>query len=196
MSRRSSRVTRPPLRAIVLWSSIGLVTAIVLLAIALTNRAVPPSATDVPPVSPLGRGDSAPNFSTATNHGAFALASQHRPVVLEVFATWCPHCQRETAVLNRLYDRYNGRVAFVAVSGSAYGADRTSPESETDVLAFVRYFNVRYPVAFDDSLRVAKSYLKGGYPTIVIIGSDKKIAFIGSGELTEAALEKEIRNVS
>lgn len=128
--------------------------------------------------------------------GTFALTSVRRPVFLEVFATWCPHCQRETKVLNRLYEKYKDRLAFVAVTGSPYGGDRTSPESEADVLAFAKYFNVRYPIAFDPSLSVAKSYLKGGYPTIVLIGAGKRVEFVASGEVPESTLESQIRQHS
>ena len=193
-SRRSARSI--PTRTVVLWLTIGIVTAGALVAIAVTNRMVPQAALDPTPYSSIAQGDPAPDFSTATTQGPFVLSGAGRPVFLEVFATWCPHCQRETKVLNRLYEKYKGRVAFVAVTGSPYGIDRTSAESEADVLAFAKYFDVRYPVAFDSSLGVAKSYLKGGYPTIVLIGADKRIEFVASGEIPESTLESQIRRHS
>ena len=36
----------------------------------------------------------------SSNAGPFDLASVSTPVLLEVFATWCPHCQREVPVVN------------------------------------------------------------------------------------------------
>jgi cytochrome c biogenesis protein CcmG, thiol:disulfide interchange protein DsbE len=193
-SRRSARLI--PTRKVALWLTVGIVTIGILLVVAITNRMVPQSATEATPYSSISEGDRAPEFSAETTQGTFDLSSADRPVFLEVFATWCPHCQRETAVLNRLYQKYKDRLDFVAVTGSPYGSDRASPESEGDVLAFARYFNVRYPVAFDDSLGVAKSYLKGGYPTIVMIGTDKRVKFIGSGELSESELEIQIHRLS
>jgi thiol-disulfide isomerase/thioredoxin len=184
-----------PLPMIALWVTIAIIAIGIVVAIAISNRVVPQSASEAIPYSSLAAGDPAPEFSAETTQGPFALSGAGRPVFLEVFATWCPHCQRETAVLNRLYEKYKDRLDFVAVTGSPYGSDRTSPESQADVLAFARYFNVRYPVAFDASLDVAKSYLQGGYPTIVMIGTDKRVKFIGSGELSESVLESQIRRL-
>jgi cytochrome c biogenesis protein CcmG, thiol:disulfide interchange protein DsbE len=198
VSARSARkpARHIPLHRIALWLTIGAVGIGILIAIAQANRSVPQIASDAPPISNISKGDLAPDFSAETTYGNFALASARRPVFLEVFATWCPHCQRETVVLNQLYEEYKNQVDFVAVTGSPYAADRTSPESEADVLSFARYFNVRYPVAFDGSLAVAKSYLQGGYPTIVLIGVNKRVSYIGSGEVSKAGLESQIRRVA
>ena len=96
-------------------------------------------------------------------------------------------------MLNQLYEKYKKRLDFVAITGSPYAHDRASPESMPDVLGFVQYSRVQYPVAFDGSLAIAGKYLQGGYPTIAIVGPDKRIAYIGSGEIAEAALESAIR---
>lgn len=195
MSRHSSRRSaRPiPFHNLALWLTVGIVTVGVIAAIAYANRVVPRAAMASMPYSSLSAGDPAPDFSATTTQGPFALSTAHKPVFLEVFATWCPHCQRETVVLDRLYEKYKDQLDFVAVTGSPYGGNRTSPESEADVLGFVSYFNVRYPVAFDPFLNVAESYLEGGYPTIVMIGTDKRVKFIASGELSESVLESHIR---
>ena len=37
----------------------------------------------------------APQFEVATTAGYFDLSKTRKPVFLEIFATWCPHCQRE-----------------------------------------------------------------------------------------------------
>jgi hypothetical protein len=75
--------------------------------------------------------------------------------------------------------------------------DGSSPASENDVLEWIRRFNVAYPVAFDPLLNVANLYLQGGFPTIAIIGKDKTVAYLNSGELSYQelveALEKVLR---
>jgi cytochrome c biogenesis protein CcmG, thiol:disulfide interchange protein DsbE len=177
-----------------MWLGIAVVSIGAIVSIAVANRSVPSIAESAPPYNQLSVGDSAPVFSAATTQGTFSLDATHRPVFLEIFATWCPHCQRETAVLNKLYEKYEKRVDFVAVTGSPYAHDRTSPESMPDVLGFVQYFRVQYPVAFDGSLAIANKYLQGGYPTIAVIGPDKRIAYIGSGEIAAADLDSAIRH--
>src|SRR5580692_2179142 len=122
------------------------------------------SASQSPVVGKAEKDKTAPQFEVATTAGYFDLSKTRKPVFLEVFATWCPHCQRETAVIDRLYQKYRSRVDFVGVSGSDTAIDGTSPASQADVLNWVRRFNVRYPVAYDASLGVANSYLQGGFP--------------------------------
>jgi len=192
-ARKSARNTSVVYR--LAWLTLGVLFAGMMIAIIVANRVVPKIATEAPAFNPLAAGDSAPPFSVTTSHGPFSLASARRPVFLEVFATWCPHCQHETAVLNALYDRFKNRVDFVAVSGSPFAFDRTSPESLGDIELFMRYFSVRYPVAFDPTMAVANHYLQSGYPTIAIIGTNKRISFIGTGEISRQKLASKLRRV-
>ncbi len=140
-------------------------------------------------------GQPAPSFEVSTTNGLFKLDSATKPVFLEVFATWCPHCQRETAVIDRLYHNYGSRVAFVGVSGSGTAMDGTSAASQLDVLEWVRRFNVQYPVAYDPLLNVANLYLQNGFPTFAVIGRDKRVAYLSSGEVSYQELSAAISKV-
>jgi cytochrome c biogenesis protein CcmG/thiol:disulfide interchange protein DsbE len=142
-------------------------------------------------------GQKAPEFQTPTTAGPFDLAAVQKPVFLEIFATWCPHCQRETAVINKLYEKYKDRVAFIAVPGSDTGMDGTSPESLLDVLKFQARFNVQYPIAaYDPDLAIAKLYLKGGFPTLAVIDKSKTISYLNSGEVPLSELDAELAKVT
>ncbi|HYL27207.1 MAG TPA: TlpA disulfide reductase family protein [Candidatus Nitrosotalea sp.] len=155
------------------------------------------TASESPIVGKAQVGQPAPEFVVSTTGGLFDLSKSTKPVFLEVFATWCPHCQREVTVVNRLYAGYRARVNFVAVSGSETAMDGTSTSSTADVLEWRRRFHVEYPVAYDPLLNVANLYLQGGFPTVAIIGRDKKVAYLNSGELPypdlSAAIEKVLR---
>ena len=160
------------------------------------------TASQSPIVGKAQVGQTAPVFQAATTGGLFDLAKTDKPVFLEVFATWCPHCQRETAVIDKLYTAYGSRVAFVAVSGSGTAMDGTSESSPADVLSFAQQFNVRYPIAYDPLIRepnnpksVANLYLQGGFPTFAVIGKDKKVAYLNSGEISYNDLAAELNNV-
>ena len=138
--------------------SIVLVAAIAVAAVAW--YAFGPShrvknASQAPAVGKAQVGQPAPEFSVATTAGLFDLKGTDKPVFLEVFATWCPHCQRETAVIDRLYNHFKSRVDFVGVSGSDTAIDGTTAASQLDVLKWAQRFNVQYPVAYDASLGVA-----------------------------------------
>jgi thiol-disulfide isomerase/thioredoxin len=155
------------------------------------------TASQSPIVGKAQVGQPAPNFVVATTAGLFDLSKTDKPVFLEIFATWCPHCQREAAVIDRVYRKYGKSVAFVAVSGSDTAMDGTSDSSELDVLEWTRRFHVAYPVAYDPLLNVANLYLQGGFPTIVTIDRTKKVAYLNSGELSiqdlTGAIEKALR---
>src|SRR5579863_2562654 len=133
------------------------------------------NASTSPVIGKAQVGQPAPDFVVATTSGLFDLSKTNKPVFLEVFATWCPHCQRETAVIDRLFRRYHASVDFVGVSGSDTAIDGTSASSELDVLKWRQRFNVQYPVAYDPLLNVANLYLQGGFPTLAVIGRDKRV---------------------
>jgi thiol-disulfide isomerase/thioredoxin len=155
------------------------------------------NASTAPVNAQLSVGQKAPDFSLPTTAGAFDLATATQPVLIEIFATWCPHCQRETAVMNKLYAAYGKRVAFLAIPGSPFGMDGTSPESQFDVLNFTIKFNVKYPIGiYDPDLIVAKQYLKGGYPTLAIVDRNKNLAYYNSGEIPYQELAAALNRVS
>jgi thiol-disulfide isomerase/thioredoxin len=146
--------------------------------------------------SPLSVGQRAAPFSVTTINGrSIDSTATSGPIMLEIFATWCPHCQRETAALESLHKRLANSLTMVGVTGSGLGADHNSPESVQDVRAFVRYFRVTYDVAFDPNLDVANHYFQGGFPTIIFINSQKRISAIEEGEVPLARLESDARKV-
>jgi thiol-disulfide isomerase/thioredoxin len=188
--RPASRINRN----VIIYATIAVLVVGAIVAVALANR-VPQTAQTVNPTAALSVGQTAPEFTANTNAGAFDLATVSSPVFLEVFATWCPHCQHEVPIINALAKKYGGKVAFVGVTGSPYGLDESSPENQADVNTWVQQLGVSYPVAFDPDLKVANAYLQGGYPTVVVIGKDKKVHYINSGEQSPAVLSKAIDSV-
>jgi len=179
-----------PLRTWIIYGSIAVVVLGIITAVAYGSRTNVQPITFPTPVK-LQVGQAAPEFTASTTQGPFDLAKvAGKPVLLEIFATWCPHCQRETAVLNTLYDAYKKQIAFVAVSGNKVGMDAASAASQEDMMNFVQRFKVRYPVAYDPDLTVANKYMQGGYPSIIIIGKDGKILSLSSGEATPETLQK------
>jgi len=180
---------------IVVVALIGIV-AVIFYYVGPGHRSVQ-TASQSPIVGKAQIGRPAPEFEVSTTDGLFDLATVDKPVFLEVFATWCPHCQRETVVVDKLYEKYRSRVAFVAVSGSETAMDGTSASSQLDVLDWARRFNAQYPVAYDQLLNVANLYLQGGFPTFALIGKDKKVSYLNSGEVSfgelDAAVAKLLR---
>jgi thiol-disulfide isomerase/thioredoxin len=178
-------------RALILYSTLGLIAIGILAAVAFASR-VPQSTAQPLAKATVKVGDQAPTFAVSTTAGPFDLATNTTPVFLEVFATWCPHCQHEVPVIDALAKKYAGKVSFVGVSGSELAMDGNSPESQADVLLFTQKLGVTYPVAYDPDRTVAAKYLEDGFPTVVIMNKAHKIVYYGSGEIPQATLDKAI----
>ena len=179
----------------ILYVTLGLIILIIVAVVAFYSR-VPKTASVAPTQANIKVGDVAPEFSVATTAGPFDLKqvqSAGKPVFLEVLATWCPHCQHEVPVIGQLYKKYGSQMAFVGVTGSPYGMDGSTTETQADVIKFQQDLHVEYPLAFDPSLGVASKYLLGGYPTIVIIDKTGKVAYLNSGEIDAKDLSTQIQ---
>lgn len=173
------------------------VAGIIVYAVLHANRAVPGAAVatgaaQLPP--PLQVGAQAPSFALPSKIGTFSSSQlAGTPYLLEIFATWCPHCQRMTKVLRSLRARVpESRLAMVSVTGSPYGADSTPentvPENQADVDAFESTFQIAWPTFFDPNLTVANAWGLNGFPTIFIVNAKGKIVYTSSGEVPESEL--------
>jgi thiol-disulfide isomerase/thioredoxin len=179
------------------YGTMAIVVIAAIVAIGLANRGAVSNASQTvnPDAKKLTVGSTAPTFKIASNAGPFDLAAVSTPVFLEVFATWCPHCQHEVPVVDALAKAYAGKVAFIGISGSPYGVDGSSPENQADIDAWVQKLGVTYPIAYDPDLQIANQYLQGGYPTIVMIDSHKVVRYVNSGELTPVELQTALNGV-
>ena len=187
-SRRQAQGKTHTIRAWIAYASLALVVIAIISSIVFRNR-VSKTAVELPSMSvPLLEGTIAPEITASTTAGFFDLSKTKSPVLIEVFATWCPHCQHETATLNALQKAYGSRAQIVAISGSTTAMDGQSPASQNDVLLFAERFGVKYPIAYDGTLDAAHKYLQAGFPSIVVLDARHRIVASGSGEISIATL--------
>ncbi|HEU5209424.1 MAG TPA: TlpA disulfide reductase family protein [Longimicrobiales bacterium] len=119
--------------------------------------------------APLQRGDRAPAFGAVTLEGdSLALGSlADRPILLNVWATWCPPCREEMPALQALHDRYDARgLAVVAVSLDA---------SAADAAAFAGELGLTMRMLHDPAGRVTRTFRTTGVPETFLIGPDGRI---------------------
>ncbi len=183
-------------RRTILYATLGVIAIALIALVGYYSRPQAiPTASVAPTYAGLKAGAVAPEFALSTTAGPFDLATSHdEPVLLEVFATWCPHCQREVVTLNQIFAANKATIHLVAVNGSANASetDASILESQANVYAFAQRFGVTYPVAYDQDLGVANKYLEGGFPTIVLIGRDGRVQASHSGEASADALQKAV----
>jgi len=110
-----------------------------------------------------------------------SLASlRGRPVVVNLWASWCVPCRKEMPALEAVYRQGRGRVAFIGVN---HEDDRDA------ALKFVAKTGVTYPSGFDPRGKVATAYGLVGLPTTLCISADGRLL----GRRTGAVTERELR---
>ena len=115
--------------------------------------------------------------------GEMTLASfAHRPVLLNVYASWCAACRREAAGLVAAYRRYHGRVAFLGID---------EQESAGLAASFVRRLEVPYPIALDTG-QFAATYGSSQIPQTVFIDARGVVRGIAVGAMTPQQIDAQL----
>ena len=149
------------------------------------NLPAAPTATLDPTFpKPLAIGQVAPDFTLPSPDGKAYSLSQFKGqvVLLELFAPWCPFCQKDAPIFNEVYEKYKDKgVQVLAISASPWGytleddraAQRTpTPIAMSDIIWFRDTFKVPFPMLFDKDVTVGEQYGLAFYPTVYIIGKD------------------------
>jgi cytochrome c-type biogenesis protein len=115
--------------------------------------------------APVDVGRPAPAYRAVSASGdSVSLESlRGKPVLLNVWATWCHPCRDEIPALQRLHERYGTRgLELVGVSVDAVGADDAIRE-------FARHYGMTYPVWRDPVEHVSAAFLVVGVPATFLI---------------------------
>jgi peroxiredoxin len=138
----------------------------------------------------------APDFTASDVDGKTFHLSDHlgkSVVLLDFWSTFCEPCKAEFPHLRALYDD-NKSKGFLVVAVAMDG-----PETIADVHAFVKRFELDFPVVTDDDSRIASLYdPKKSMPLSVLIGRSGKIVAVREGynpgeeRLVAADVEKEL----
>jgi thiol-disulfide isomerase/thioredoxin len=140
----------------------------------------------------LDVGAAAPAVTEPTAQGTYDSTVSAKPFVVEFFAVWCPHCQRETAVLNQLQRADGDRVDVIAIPASPLGLDHTSPLTRADLDQFTRQFAVGYRIGFDGRFAIPNAYGLAVYPTIYVVNAARHVVAVETGEVPFEELDADV----
>jgi peroxiredoxin len=160
-----------------------------------------PASAAPTPTNPdlLAVGTFAPNFTLKTPQGqSISLASYRgKAILLEFFATWCPHCNAESPYLATMARSLKSKgVQFLSVNADS--------ETAPSVYAFHRYYGLPYPALVDPGSnpgsfnspggagQVSNVYKVQAYPTFYVLDKTGKITWRSDGEQPNALLRQEL----
>jgi cytochrome c biogenesis protein CcmG/thiol:disulfide interchange protein DsbE len=114
-------------------------------------------------------------------------ALRGRPVVVNIWASWCDPCVREFPLLRQAAATHRpDRLAVVGVlSGDSPAAARP----------FVRRLDATWPMALDPNTTTATTWGAIGLPHTYFIRPDGTLASHQLGELTQASLDRQLAQI-
>lgn len=113
-----------------------------------------------------------------------------RPVLLNVWATWCPPCVKELPALDRLAGKLHGEVHVIALSTDDGGAAQVKP-------FFDKLAVTRMKALYDPRQRAFQDFALRGLPTTVLIDAQGRMVarMEGAAEWDSAAMVRQIRQL-
>ncbi len=153
---------------------------VLLILLALTLfLAVSASAEDESPL--LGK--PFPDFTVTDIDGnTFTLSEalkDHEAVLINFWATWCGPCRSEFPEINKVYEEYKDKVAFIALS--------TEPRDTNEVISSFREDNgLTLPMGRDENCKLYDYTEVNNIPVTVIVDRFGNVVFFRLGSLRTA----------
>lgn len=117
---------------------------------------------------------SAPNFVAKDLSGTRVELKEvlkNGPVLMSFWATWCKPCIKELGELQKVYKKYHGKgFEILAV-------DVDGPRSASKVRSVVKGLGWDFPVLWDESKDIYRSYQVLGIPHTVLINTAGEIVY-------------------
>lgn len=115
-------------------------------------------------------------------------ALRGKPVILNIWATWCPPCRAEMPAFERVWQRYNrGDVMILAVD---------QQESPATIERFQRQVvDMTFPILLDPTAEVSRLYRVMGLPTTFFIDAEGRIQTVSMGGMDEATLLASVQKI-
>jgi peroxiredoxin len=161
----------------------------------------PASAAKILTKGLLPIGAQAPDFTlhTPTRTPVSLRDLRGKAVLLELFATWCPHCNAEAPHLKELYAKLpRSKVAFVSIDGNS--------DDAASALAYHIWYGLPFPALLDQAGRtvtypehgpigpVSRKYGVSLWPTFYVLDPRGRVTWRSAGEQPDALLERELRH--
>jgi thiol-disulfide isomerase/thioredoxin len=106
------------------------------------------------------------------------------PLVLNVWASWCPPCQQEMPAFQQVHEALGDRVQFV-------GLDRA--DSRSDATSFADQRKITYDLLFDPDDTLAPQLGVAVMPTTLLVSADGVVVKTLAGAVTADQLSAAVK---
>lgn len=121
--------------------------------------------------------------TTLSEFEGILVGLRGRPVVVNIWASWCAPCRAEMPLLQRAADTYDGEVTVLGVD---------SKDSARPAAAFLEDVGVGYPNVFDITGEIRKALGLRGFPTTYFFDARGEIVATVVGGISEARLAAQL----
>ncbi len=117
------------------------------------------------------------------------------------YASWCGFCKKSLPGLSTIYnDMKDKGVNFVGISQDSLkedGATGRRAKAKADVIKQWSDLKASFPQAFDPEKAGKQKFKVSGFPTMVLIDKDGKVAkaYVGAGSVNDGSLKKDIQKL-
>lgn len=135
-------------------------------------------------------GGNAPPFSyplVATGQLAGLDAWKGKPILLFIWATWCPNCRSETPLVQRMHRQYTEK--GLVVLGLEIGMS-----GQDAILNHIQKYQVTFPIMVADKSAL-QLYQVRGIPANIFIDRDGVIRGIAHGEINAKYMEYLLKRI-
>lgn len=140
-------------------------------------------------LTPAAQRHAAPNMTLQRMDGGQWRLADHRGqvVLINLWASWCGPCREETPGLVRLYHSAHSQGLEIVGLSLDVG-------SRNKVQAFVRQFQVPYPIAFPEPMSQLASTVDA-IPTTILIDRQGRVAKTYVGAAKQAVFEADVQEL-
>ena len=117
------------------------------------------------------------------------LKKSGKPLVINMWATWCPHCTVEMNDYQKLYDEYGDRIEFVMLNVV------NNPGEAIAGRDYVKEQGFTFPVYYDTDGEVRNALTVTGIPVSAIVSADGNVVLNRPGEINYNAMKATIGKI-
>lgn len=137
--------------------------------------------------------EQASDFTLEDNEGNSVSLSDHlgKPVVINFWATWCPHCVKELPYFQEAYEKYSDHIDFMMI-------DLTDGQRETKELAreYIEEYEYTFPLYFDTEFSAVTAYAVSAIPVTICITQDGYIYSTHMGAIDKLTLNQWVKTLA